>query len=348
MYLLPPYSLRSCKYASLATTSISTSSQGIIMLQFTPDIVDTAWLERNLDNESVRIIDSTAFQKRPESTGVYTLDPGRAAYEQQHIPGALFADILCDFADTDSPFSMTIPSSEKFSHAASVIGIDNDTHVVVYDQLLDALWPDYFPFWASRLWWHLRLEGHHKVSVLEGGLGKWKREGRPLVSGKSLPAPRRFRAARNASLLATVDEVAAAIKDKNCILINVLNRVNFSGQQQNFARPGHIPSSKNLFYGEVIDLYTGQYKPASEVIPLFETIGALNPQNRVIVYCGSGVAATIVALQLARCGRRDVAVYDGSMSEWASDPARPLSVLSVDSCTAPVALPGSVTEEGLA
>lgn len=295
-----------------------------------PVVVDSDWLQSHLDDPSIRIIDATTQLKHATGDGYYNLESGRAAFERQHIPGAVFADTLHEFADPDAPDPMTVPSSEQFAKAMGALGVSNDTHVVVYDQLDVDKWPEYYPFWASRLWWHLRLEGHDKVSVLEGGLAKWKSEGRPVETGASSVAPKTFTARRRPELLATIDEVAAAIDADDALLINVLTDDVFSGRQQVYARPGHIPSSKHLFFGELIDTETGQYSNPEDARAKLDAIGALNENRKPIVYCGGGIAATIVALQLARAGREDAAVYDGSMTEWAKDPERPL-VVSADS-----------------
>ncbi|MQB07916.1 sulfurtransferase [Agrobacterium tumefaciens] len=294
------------------------------MPEQTPAVVDTEWLQSRLNDPTIRIIDATTQLKHASADGYYSLESGRAAFERQHIPGAVFADVLYDFADANAPHSMTVPSSEQFEKAIGALGVSNETHVIVYDQLDMERWPEYYPFWASRLWWHLRLEGHTKVSVLEGGLGKWKGEGRAIATGATKVDPAMYVAHRRPELLATIDEVAAAIDSDRAVLINVLNDDTFSGRQQVYARPGHIPSSKHVFFGKVIDIDTGRYRATEEVRPLFEEIGALETDKKPIVYCGSGIAATIVALQLARVGREDTAVYDGSMTEWASDESRPL------------------------
>lgn len=219
---------------------------------------------------------------------------------------------------------MTVPSSERFAEAAGRLGISNDIHVVVYDQLDVARGPEFYQFWASRFWWQLRLEGHVRVSVLEGGLGRWKREGRPVTEALAAVAATKFISRRAPEILADVARVQSAIQDPKAVLINVLGADTFSGKKQVYARRGHIPSSVNLFFGDLIDPATGGYRKPEEVAPLFEAVGALDPDKKPIIYCGGGIAATVAALQLARLGREDVAIYDGSMTEWAKNDALPL------------------------
>lgn len=289
-----------------------------------PVVVDADWLQANLDNPDVLIVDATTHLKFASGDGYYSLESGRAAYDRAHIPGAVFADVLRDFADPQSPYPMTVPSSEAFAAAAGALGISNDTHVVVYDQLDVERGPEFYQFWASRFWWHLRLEGHRRVSVLEGGLGRWKREGRPVTDAPTELSPASFVARRRPELLATVDEISQRITQSGTALVNVLDDDTFTGRRQTYARPGHIPTSAHLFFGRLIDPASGGYLAPEAVKPLLHEVGLLDPDNRAIAYCGGGIAATVLALQAARLGRDDVAVYDGSMTEWASDPARPL------------------------
>lgn len=291
-----------------------------------PYIVDTAWLEVNINNPNIRIIDATTQLKYPQGNGYYTLESGIAAFNRNHIPGAVYADLLNNFSDIEALHPLTVSDSAQFAREIGALGVSNDTHVVIYDQLDVEQWPEYYPFWASRLWWQLRLEGHDNVSVLEGGLGKWKSEGRGLESGPRTVTPVTFNTNRRTELLATIDQVATAIDSANTVLVNVQNEAAFTGSLQVYERAGHIPTSKHLFFGDVIDIDSGRYKTTDEVRPLFEKLGLLNPDKKPVIYCGSGIAATIVALQLARAGREDVAVYDGSMTEWAADDTRPLVV----------------------
>lgn len=289
-----------------------------------PAVVDGAWLEARLADPSIRIIDATTHLRLPAGDGNYTLESGRAAFDREHIPGAVFADVLNEFADAGAPYAMTVPPSAQFEKALGALGVSNDVHIVVYDQLDVDRGPEYYQFWASRFWWHLRLEGHVRVSVLEGGLGRWKREGRPVTSEKTIVEPAQFVARRRPELLARIDDVAAAINADDTVLINVLDDDTFSGKKQTYARPGHIPSSQHVFFGNFIDPATGGYKAPDDVRALFAEAGALDAGVRTIVYCGGGIAATVAALQLSRLGRDDVAIYDGSMTEWASDESRPL------------------------
>lgn len=291
-----------------------------------PLVVDGAWLQARLDDPKLRILDATTHLKLPAGDGNYSLSSGKKSFASEHIPGAIFADLLEDLADPDAKFPMTVPSSARFAERLGALGVGDEHLVVVYDQLDVARGPEFYQFWASRLWWQLRLEGFTNVVVLEGGLGRWKREGRPVTDVVQIHPPAVFTARRRPELLAEIDDVARAIDDPRAVLVNVLDDDTFTGKKQTYARPGRIPSSEHVFFGLLVDPETGGYRSPEQVRPLFEAAGALDPAKRPIAYCGGGIAATVAALQLARLGRDDVAIYDGSMTEWASDPSRPLEV----------------------
>lgn len=291
-----------------------------------PLVVDGAWLQARLGDPRLRIVDATVHLKLPAGDGKYTLASGRESYESAHIPGAVFADLLGDLADPAAPHPITVPSSERFAERVGALGIGDDDLVVVYDQLDVARGPEYYQFWAPRLWWHLRLEGFTNVAVLDGGLGRWKREGRPTTSEAASYPPAKFTPRRRQELIALADDVQRAVTDDRTVLVNVLDDDTFSGRKQTYARRGRIPNSAHVFFGHLIDPETGGYRAPEQVKEHFERVGALDPAKRAITYCGGGIAATVAALQLALLGRDDVAVYDGSLTEWASDPKRPMEV----------------------
>lgn len=290
-----------------------------------PSVIDAAWLEARLNDPTLRILDATVHLKLP-AEGAYTLESGKESFKKGHIPRAVFADLLGEFADASAPFPMTVPDSKQFAEKLGALGVNNSHTVVVYDQLDVARGPEFYQFWAPRLWWHLRLEGFDNVVVLDGGLGRWKREGRPVTTEVTAYPPTTFTANRRPELLALADQVQAAISDEGRVLINVLDDATFHGRGKTYARPGRIPSSQHLFFGLLIDPETGGYKKPEDVRGLFEKVGALDAAKKPITYCGGGIAATVAALQLARLGREDVAVYDGSLTEWTADARRPLEV----------------------
>ncbi|HWV84285.1 MAG TPA: sulfurtransferase [Capillimicrobium sp.] len=281
-----------------------------------PLLVDGDWLQARLDDPNLRLLDATTHLKFPGPDEVI-LTPGRESYEREHIPGAVFADLLGDLADPDAPLPITVPPSDLFAERIGALGVGEGTYVVVYDQFDASRGPEYYQFWAPRLWWHLRLEGFDRVAVLDGGLGLWKQEGRP-VTGEPSPGypPATFVPRRRPELLVSTDEVAAAIDDPDTVTINAL-----SPEAYEAAR---VPGSDNVFFGWLVDPQTGRFKPVEELRAAFEGTGALDPGKRPVTYCGGGIAATVAALALARLGREDVAVYDGSMTAWTADGSRPV------------------------
>lgn len=280
-----------------------------------PLLVDVTWLADHREKPGLKIIDATTFLTQPEGDGYYDVASGRQAYEKGHIPGAVFADLLTEFADTSASTTFTALDSEEFAARIGALGIGNDDRVVVYDQGVG--------MWATRLWWNLRLEGFDDVAVLDGGFAAWRGADLPVATGtEELPATV-FSASRRPELLASSGEVLAALDATDIQLVNSLDRDTFEGTRRTYARPGRIPGSSNVFFGDLITA-DGEARSRQEVRPLFDAAGALEEDTQVVTYCGSGIAATYLAFQLARLGRVDVAVYDGSLTEWAADESLPL------------------------
>lgn len=286
------------------------------MTGHTAPAVSATWLFGHLDDENVVVVDSTTHLAMP-AEGPYTIESGRATHDAEHIPGALFADLLTDFADPGAPEPWTVPSSEKFAVSAGALGIGPGQKVVVYDQSTG--------FWATRFWWQLRLEGFDDVAVLDGGLRAWKTAGLPVTDEATpAPSPAAFQARRRPELLRSTEQVRAAIDDDGTVLVNVLDPETYRGEKRTYARDGHIPGSINLPVSEVFDPSTGQIKPVDELRVIFDRMGLLDPAVTPVTYCGGGIAATGVAHALAMVGRQDAAVYDGSMTAWTADESLPL------------------------
>jgi thiosulfate/3-mercaptopyruvate sulfurtransferase len=281
-----------------------------------PMVVDGEWLQERLDDPRLRLLDATTHLRFPSDGGV-ELAPGRESYAREHIPGAVFADLMGDLADPDAGLPFTVPASERFARQIGALGVGPGTYVVVYDQFDASLSPENYQFWAPRLWWHLRLEGFDDVAVLDGGLGAWKGEGRPVTDAPS-PGypPAEFAAARRPGLVASTEEVEAATDDPGTVLINALSPQAFAA--------GRIPGSHNVPFATLVDPATGRFRDPQATRAAFEQLGALDPDRRPVTYCGGGIAASVAALALARLGREDVAVYDGSMNAWTAHPARPV------------------------
>ncbi|MFM9150212.1 MAG: sulfurtransferase, partial [Solirubrobacterales bacterium] len=203
-----------------------------------------------------------------------------------------------------------LPSPEAFAEVIGRYGIGNDTAVVVYDTTAG--------MWASRLWWMLRVFGHDKVAVLDGGWAKWEEDGRPVTGDAGeAPAPAVFTPIFRGELVATKDEVADAVDDSGVVLVNALWPELFRGEAKTpLDRAGRIPGSVNVPFTEVAN-EDGTLRSPEEVREIFTRAGA--DGKSVVTYCGGGIAATFDALALATAGV-EAAVYDGSLVEWVADP----------------------------
>ncbi|MGH2318415.1 sulfurtransferase [Planococcus sp. SE5232] len=289
-----------------------------------PLIVSTNWLEQRLGDSDLRIIDATTFMDIPADGGPPSVQSGKDSYEEGHIPGAVYADLLNELSDPESPLPFMAPPRDHFIKKMTELGIGDGHYTVIYDQGALVENPVVAAYWASRLAWQMHYEGYENVAILDGGLPKWKEENRPLTAVPGNYSPATFTGHRRPELLATKEDVRQAMNDDNVILINSLSPEDFRGESDTYPRKGHIPSSVNVFFGLHADQQTKKIHDDAELREPFEKIGALDPDKKVITYCGGGIAATWNALLLNKLGQKNVAVYDGSMNEWASDPSCPL------------------------
>jgi len=265
--------------------------------------------------DRLRLYDATVHL-RPAQPGPYVVESGRADYEAAHIPTAAFVDLARELSDTTSPLRFTMPSPDALAAALSASGLSNDHDCVVYSSTS--------PMWATRLWWMLRSMGFG-AAVLDGGLSKWKAEGRALAGGSERYPAGRFHAVPDAARWADKHEVLRAIGDEAVCTLNALTASVHAGTAElNYGRKGHIKGSVNVPYPSLLNA-DGSYRPAAELRAAFDAVGALR-KPRVICYCGGGISATMDALALTLIGHPNVAVYDGSMSEWVLDAALPMEL----------------------
>lgn len=265
-------------------------------------LVTTAWLADHHDDPQLVLLDGS--YKLPGVT-----PSARQDYDQRHIPGARYFDID-QIADTSSPLPHMLPDPQAFEGFASRLGLSNDSVVVVYDG------PGLMS--AGRVWWTLRTFGHDKVAILDGGLRKWLAEERPVTADIPAVVPATFRAQFNAAAVRSKAQVADILATVNEQLIDARSAARFAGEESEVRpglRSGHIPQSLNLPFQEISSPETGEVKPASAIRKAFETAG-LDLARPVVATCGSGVTAGALAFGLHLLGKTDVAIYDGSWSEW--------------------------------
>jgi thiosulfate/3-mercaptopyruvate sulfurtransferase len=273
-------------------------------------LVESAWLGAHLHRPGLVVLDGSLHLPS-------TKRDAASEYVAAHIPGALFFDIDA-IADETSPLPHMLPSAEKFASRIEQMGIGDDMRIVAYDS--EGLYS------AARVWWMFRAMGHEEVRVLDGGLKKWKAEGRPLEGG----APRargegRFKAKLKGELVRNGDDVKGLIGSSAWQIVDARAAQRFEGgapEPRAGLRSGHIPGSRNVPFQSLLNR-NGTLKEESELAAIFARAG-VDPAKPVVASCGSGVTAGVIALALATLGHSQTAVYDGSWSEWGGDHRLPI------------------------
>jgi thiosulfate/3-mercaptopyruvate sulfurtransferase len=272
-------------------------------------LVSTQWLADHLGAADLVVVDAT----------VHMLAAGYVSGHEQyiltgHIPGALFADLVADFSDPDGDYPFTRPDAARFETAAGALGIGNASTVVVYDSAVGQ--------WASRLWWLFRAFGYDDVAVLDGGLTKWMAEARETDLGHVESSPASFAAAERPELWADKSDVESIVRgETDGALVCGIPPKEYTGELQPRGRAGHIPGSISVPAGRLVDRHSNEYLDEAGLRSAFAPV---LKGSRIVTYCGGGIAAASDALALTLIGERNVAVYDGSLNEWAADPAAPL------------------------
>ena len=272
-------------------------------------LVSTEWLAHHLDDPNLVVLDCSV---RTEQTAEgFTSHSGRENWARGHIPGATFADLTGDLADSDNPLDFSLPAPKDFCAAMGLLGVGDHSHVVLYDNS--------GMMWAARVWWMLRWIGFDRAAVLDGGLGAWTAEGRPLSTDPPSYPVRELTPHLRPRVIADRDEVDAATGTEAVGLIDTLPAESFRGEMAPYGRGGHIPTAINVCGMDLLDP-TGHLSPRSELVKRHQ----IDPDRRWITYCGGGILASLSAFAMTRLGFDDVAVYIGSLQEWAADSANPM------------------------
>lgn len=278
-------------------------------------LVSTEWLHSNIDDPDIRIFDCSAGLVRdPETT--FREVSGESDWWVEHIPGSRFINVPEVLSDKSSKLRLTMLPADVFAKRMAAYGLGDSRRAVLYSARQ--------PMWATRVWWMLRSIGFDNAALLDGGFQKWKREGRPVTDEPCLYRPDRLSVKHREDAFADKGEVLAAIGSPDVLIVNALPPEQHRGETDvSHGRLGRISSSVNVNAFDLIDPADGTFRKMAEINSLFADAG-LKEGQRVICYCGGGISATGNAFALALAGANDIAVYDGSLNEWAKDPGLPM------------------------
>lgn len=276
-------------------------------------LVSAGWLRERLearDRPDLLVVD-VQFDLRDPSAG-------RKQYLKGHVPGAVFADIEANLSapKTGRNGRHPLPPVAEMASALGRLGIGGETAVVAYDASAG--------MYAARLWWMLRLLGHRRAALLNGGLSAWRGAGGELDSGEETRTARSFAPQPVASLSPDAGEVAAGLDSGADLLLDAREAVRWRGETEPFDPvAGRIPGARNHLWKKNLDA-EGRFLPSAELARRFAPLAERRSGRRIVCYCGSGLTAAHNALALTLAGFDGVAVYSGSWSEWCADPARPV------------------------
>lgn len=276
-------------------------------------LVSAGWLRERLDvgdSPDLLVVDVQFDLRNPPA--------GRKRYRDGHVPGAVFADIEADLSapKTGRNGRHPLPPVAGMAAAFGRLGIGPGTAVVAYDASAG--------MYAARLWWMLRLLGHRRAALLDGGLSAWRGAGGGLRSGAETRAARSFAPQPVASLSPDAGEVAAGLGAGADLLLDAREPERWRGETEPFDPvAGRIPGARNHLWKRNLDA-DGRFLPGAELARRFAPLAEARGGRRIVCYCGSGLTAAHDALALTLAGFDGVAVYSGSWSEWCADPARPV------------------------
>ena len=271
-------------------------------------LVTTEWLAGELGAADLRVIDASFFLPADGRDA-------RAEHDAEHIPGAVFLDIET-ISDPNSGLPHTMPPEHLFASRMQSLGLGDGNRFVVYDNS---------PYHsAARIWWMLRSFGAHYVAILDGGLQKWKAEGRPLESGRVHVRHGHFTPLLDRGAIVDKAFVGSVIGSGRHEIVDARGASRFAGTEAEpraGVSPGHIPGSKNLPQGRLFNP-DNSWKRGDALRAAFEDAG-VDLDKPMVTTCGSGVTAAVILFGAHLLGKEDVKLYDGSWSEWGGDPETP-------------------------
>jgi thiosulfate/3-mercaptopyruvate sulfurtransferase len=274
-------------------------------------IVSTGWLNARLDDPDIRIVDASYFVPGG-------IAPAKEQFAAGHLPGARFFDIN-DVADPGGKKDHAFPPAAIFAAKVGALGIGNAHHVIAYDHMGGACA-------AARVWWMFRHFGHDRVAVLDGGLNKWKAEGRPLTTATPAISPTVFAARAGAGVVRSRADMVTNLDAKTWQTVDARAAGRFAGTEPEprpGLRSGHIPGARSVPFAALFDSASQTFKGHAAISAAFARAG-VDLSKPITTSCGSGVTACAVALGAYLIGKTDVNIYDGSWLEWGADAALPL------------------------
>jgi thiosulfate/3-mercaptopyruvate sulfurtransferase len=282
-------------------------------------LMSTQELSRILGQPGLRVYDCTTYLEPPPpgNDDPYVAVSGLRTFEESHIPGADFLDLQAEFSDTTTRLRFMMPATSQLEAAFGRHGLGQDSRVVLYS--IGTM------MWATRFWWMLRSLGFDRAAVLDGGFDKWKAEGRPTERGaaRGYP-PATFKATARAGFFVDKHAVLAATADRSTVIVNALGPQFHKGlEPSRYGRPGRVPGSVNVPAASLVDAAQKDFTTLSDARAKFAAQG-VGADKRIICYCGGGISATIDLFLLYQLGHDALALYDGSMGEWARDPSLPI------------------------
>ncbi len=272
-------------------------------------LVSSEWLTAHLNDADVKIVDGSWYMAAEKR------DP-HAEHVAGRLPGAVHFDIDA-ISDTSNPLPHMFPDADTFAAAVSKLGIANSDHVITYDG--GSMAP------AGRVWWMFRALGHERVSVLDGGMRKWRADGGAVESGGADPAPTSYTARLNPGHVRSLDDVLSLIENRREQILDARSTGRFSAAEPEpraGMRSGHMPGAFNLPY---LDLLAddGTMRTIAELKSHFAKSG-IDLSKPIVTSCGSGISATVLLLGLHLLGHDTNALYDGSWTEWGGRPDTPI------------------------